>query len=102
MIKPDSVLELSVQLKLIWLEEAAVALRLEGAAGRAGAGLPACRLAAVKELSRKNKNSTRNGTIMRRQRLNFDRDVVDAFPAWLEQQFIILGARGSRRWRAAH
>ena len=32
-LKPVSLLELSVQVRLIWLEEAAVALRLPGAAG---------------------------------------------------------------------
>jgi hypothetical protein len=33
-LKPDSLLELSFQLRLIWLEETAVAERLLGAVGR--------------------------------------------------------------------
>jgi hypothetical protein len=35
MTKPVSLLELSAQARLIWVEDAAVAVRLPGAAGRA-------------------------------------------------------------------
>jgi hypothetical protein len=41
-------------------------------------------LAAAKELSRKNSNSTRKESIMRWQRLKFDCGVVSVFSAWWE------------------
>ena len=62
MIKPDSLAELSRHLRLIWLEEATVAVKFDGATG--GVGLPACSGEVQIKLRIPSKNRRRPGVEM--------------------------------------
>jgi hypothetical protein len=50
-LKPSSFAALSIQARLIWLEETAVAVRLDGAAGGAGGVARTVRLTVVERVS---------------------------------------------------